>query len=60
VQYKFIENEQTEEIANFAVCLTNEIIERTGTKDSDVDTPLAIEFCKNHVSNGLDNVIAGT
>ena len=41
MQYKFIENEQTEEIANLAVCLTNEIIERTGTKHFDVDTPLA-------------------
>jgi len=58
VQYKLIENEQAEEIANLAVCLTNEIIERTGTKHFDIDVPLAIELCKNYVSNGLYNVIA--
>jgi len=58
VKYKLIENEQAEEIANLAVCLTNEIIERTGTKHFDVDVPLAIELCKNYVSNGLYNIIA--
>ena len=58
MQYKLIENEQAEEIASLAVCLTNEIIERTGTKHFDVDVPLAIELCKNYVSNGLYNVIA--
>jgi len=58
VQYKLIENEQAKEIANLAVCLTNEIIERTGTKHFDVDAPLAIELCKNYVSNGLYSVIA--
>ena len=58
MQYKLIENEQAEEIANLAVCLTNEIIERTGTKHFDIDVPLAIELCKNYVSNGLYNVIA--
>ncbi len=58
MQYKLIENGQVEEIANLAVCLTNEIIERTGTKHFDVGTPLAIELCKNYVSKGLYNVIA--
>jgi len=58
VQYKIIENEQSGEVANLAVCLTNEIIERTGTKHFDVDVPLAIELCKSYVSNGLYNVIA--
>ena len=58
MQYKLIENEQAEEIANLAVCLTNEIIERTGTKHFDIDVPLAIELCKKYVSNGLYNVIA--
>ncbi len=58
MKYKLIENEQAEEIANLAVCLTNEIIERTGTKHFDVDVPLAIELCKNYVSNGLYNIIA--
>lgn len=58
MQYKLIENEQTEEIANLAVCLTIEIIERTGTKHFDVDVPLAIKLCKNYVSNGLYSIIA--
>ena len=58
MQYKLIENEQAEEIANLAVCLTNEIIERTGIKHFEVDVPLAIELCKNYVSSGLYSVIA--
>jgi GNAT superfamily N-acetyltransferase len=58
VNYQIIEKFQSEEIAKLAVCLTNEIIERTGIKHFDVDAPLAIRLCDNYVSNGLYNVIA--
>jgi GNAT superfamily N-acetyltransferase len=58
VNYQIIEKSQSEEIAKLAVCLTNEIIERTGIKHFDVDVPLAIRLCDNYVSNGLYNVIA--
>jgi GNAT superfamily N-acetyltransferase len=58
VNYQIIEKSQSEEIAKLSVCLTNEIIERTGIKHFDVDVPLAIRLCDNYVSNGLYNVIA--
>lgn len=56
--YKMIDNSRSEEIAKLAVCLTNEIIERTGTKHFNVDIPLAIELCANYVSNGIYQVMA--
>jgi len=58
VEYKIISNSQAEEIAKLAVCLTNEIIGRTGIKHFDVDLSLAVELCNNYVSSGLYNVIA--
>ncbi|MBL1319698.1 MAG: GNAT family N-acetyltransferase [Methylophaga sp.] len=58
MKYKIIDNSQSEEIAKLAVCLTNEIIERTGIKHFDVDVPLALSLCQTYVSNGLYNVIA--
>jgi GNAT superfamily N-acetyltransferase len=58
VKYKIINESQTEEIAKLAVCLTNEIIERTGIKHFDVDVPLAIELCEKYVSKGLYHVLA--
>lgn len=58
VKYKIIDRSKSEEIAKLAVCLTNEIIERTGIKHFDVDVPLAVKLCENYVSNGLYQVMA--
>ena len=58
MKYKVIDKSQAEEIAKLAVCLTNEIIERTGIKHFDVDVPLAVSLCQSYVSSGLYNVIA--
>jgi GNAT superfamily N-acetyltransferase len=58
VKYRIIDESQAEEIAKLAVCLTNEIIERTGIKHFDVDVPLAIELCDKYVSNGIYHVMA--
>jgi GNAT superfamily N-acetyltransferase len=58
VQYKIIEKEQAEDIAQLAVCLTNEIIERTGIKHFDVDVALATGLCEDYVSTGVYSVIA--
>ncbi len=58
MDYKLIDETQSEEIAKLAVCLTNEIIERTGIQYFDVDIPLSINLCKNYVSNGLYHVMA--
>ena len=58
MKYKIIDESQAEEIAKLAVCLTNEIIERTGIKHFDVDVSLAIELCDKYISNGLYHVLA--
>jgi len=60
MKYKIIDKSKSKskEIAKLAVCLTNEIIERTGIKYFDVDAPLAINLCENYVSNGLYHVMA--
>ena len=58
MKYKIIDESQAEEIAKLGVCLTNEIIERTGIKHFDVDVPLAIELCDKYVSNGIYHVLA--
>ncbi|NRB39613.1 MAG: GNAT family N-acetyltransferase [Pseudomonadales bacterium] len=58
MRYKIIDKSRSEEIAKLAVCLTNEIIERTGIKHFDVDVPLAVDLCENYVSNGLYSVMA--
>ncbi len=58
MKFQIIEKSQSEEVAKLAVCLTNEIIERTGIKHFDVDVPLAVSLCDNYVSKGLYNVIA--
>lgn len=58
MKYKIIDGSQAEEIAKLAVCLTNEIIERTGIKHFDVDVPLAIELCHKYVASGIYHVLA--
>ena len=57
MKYKIIEKEQTGDIAKLAVCLTNEIMERTGAKHFDVDVPLAEDLCRQYVSQGIYFVI---
>ncbi len=58
MKYHIIDTSQSDDIAKLAVCLTNEIIERTGTQHFDVDMSLAIKLCDDYVSNGLYHVIA--
>lgn len=58
MKYKIIDKSHSEEIAKLAVCLTNEIIERTGIKHFDFDTTQAISLCESYVSTGLYHVMA--
>tara|TARA_R110001583_G_C5665765_1_gene410104 strand:- start:5887 stop:6354 length:468 start_codon:yes stop_codon:yes gene_type:complete len=58
MKYRVIDSSKAEEVAKLAVCLTNEIIERTGIKHFDVDVPLAVNLCQNYISKGIYNVIA--
>lgn len=58
MKYNIINKSKADDVAKLAVCLTSEIIERTGIKHFDADLPLAISLCKSYVSNGLYKVIA--
>jgi len=58
VQYKIIDEEKSSDVAKLAVCLTNEIIERTGIKHFDIDIPLAEKLCKQFMEQGKYAVVA--
>ncbi|MEZ5503471.1 MAG: GNAT family N-acetyltransferase [Halioglobus sp.] len=53
MEYRVLKKENSGDIAKLAVCLTNEIIARTGIKHFDVDTPKAEKLCKRFMSQGL-------
>lgn len=53
-----VDRAKAKEIAKLAVCLTNEIVERTGINYFDVDLPLAVSLCESFMENGQYNVIA--
>lgn len=58
MKYRMIDKSRSEEVAKLAVCLTTEIVERTGVQHFDVDIPLAVNLCDEYLSNGLYNIIA--
>jgi GNAT superfamily N-acetyltransferase len=58
VEYKIVDEEKSNDVAKLAVCLTNEIIERTGIKHFDVDIPLAEKLCKKFMEQGIYTVVA--
>jgi hypothetical protein len=58
MEYKLIDASKTEEVARLAICLTNEIIERTGTKHFDVDISSAIYLCNDFINTGHYYVVA--
>lgn len=58
MEYKLVDITKSEEIAKLAVCLTNEIIEKTGIKYFNVDAPLAINLCNSFIKDSHYQVIA--
>ena len=58
MEYKIVDSEKSEDVAGLAVCLTKEIIERTGTRHFNVDVPLAEELCRKFIERGLYTVVA--
>lgn len=50
--------ERSEEIAELAVRLTREIIDRTGVPHFDVDLPATIALCRDFMANGQYRVLA--
>lgn len=57
MEYKVLERKNSMDVAKLAVCLTNEIIERTGVKHFDVDIPLAEKLCDKFMDQGQYIVI---
>lgn len=53
-----VETDQSPRIAQLAVCLTQEIIERTGIKHFDVDLAHATSLCEQYIENGQYHVLA--
>jgi len=53
-----VEKDQSSRIAQLAVCLTQEIIERTGIKHFDVDVDHATSLCERYIENGQYHVLA--
>jgi len=58
MDFSEINSARAEDIARLAVCLTNEIIERTGINHFDVDVPKAARLCRDYLENGHYTVIA--
>ncbi len=53
-----LEKQHSAQIAKLAVCLTQEIIERTGQHQFDVDVTLATSLCERYIENGQYHVMA--
>jgi len=58
MKISLIDKSKAEQVAKLAVCLTNEIIERTGVKYFNVDSSLAIKLCQDFIAQGHYHVIA--
>lgn len=58
VIYQWIEQDQAHDIAQLAVCLTEEIIERTKIKHFDVDIVQAEKLCRDFLEQDKYYVIA--
>lgn len=60
MEYKLVDSSKSAEIAKLAVCLINEIIERTGTRHFDVDVSLATNLCNDFMKEKYYQVIAAS
>ena len=58
ITLSLLEKHHSAEIAKLAVCLTQEIIERTGVHQFDVDVALATSLCERYIENGQYHVLA--
>lgn len=58
LEYKIVGQDRAAEIAQLAVRLTHEIMEKTGVRHFDVDAPLAEKLCREFIGNGNYTVMA--
>ena len=57
MEFKVLDKSNSDDVARLAVCLTNEIIERTGIKHFDVDIASAEALCSRFMSQGQYTVV---
>ncbi|MCG8315830.1 MAG: GNAT family N-acetyltransferase [Pseudomonadales bacterium] len=53
-----IDKSRAEDIAKLAICLTTEIMERTGFQHFEVDLPKAIKLCQSYIDKGKYTVVS--
>lgn len=58
VEYRIVSESEATDVARLAVCLTNEISERTGTNHFDMDVPMAEALCRKFIGHGQYTVLA--
>ena len=58
MEYRFVDAAKAQEVAKLAVCLTSEIMERTGAKHFDVDVALAARLCSSYLGGDQYRVMA--
>lgn len=58
IQYQWVNAQHADTIAQLAVCLTEEIMERTGMQHFDVDVVQAEKLCRDFLSQDKYHVIA--
>jgi len=58
IDISLLEKQHSAQIAKLAVCLTQEIIERTGVHQFDVNDALATSLCEQYIANGQYHVLA--
>ncbi|MDQ9022249.1 GNAT family N-acetyltransferase [Acinetobacter sichuanensis] len=57
INYQWIDASQTKEVSQLAVCLTKEIIERTGVQYFDVDFELTEKLCNQYLEQNKYHVV---
>lgn len=45
MDYRWIDEKHAEDISKLAICLTEEIIQKTGVPSFDIDLPSTIKLC---------------
>lgn len=58
MDYRWIDEKHAEDISKLAICLTEEIIQRTGIPSFDIDLPSSIKLCNEFLAQNKYSVIA--
>jgi len=58
MDFSIVDPEKADQIAKLAICLLDEIVERTGIQHFDVDLPSTTDLCAEYIRNGQYHVMA--